>query len=108
MRLTPEQREERRRERWRRVIDGQRRPGNTVPKVDDVADDFRARFGGTATESVTTDRALLYFGLREGFTRADLKSAFRRKIMVVHPDHGGSVAEAQRCISIYDVLEGRI
>lgn len=43
--------------------------------------------------------------LNRSFSESDLKSAFRKAIMKVHPDHGGSVRDAQFVTEAYQVLK---
>ena len=51
--------------------------------------------------------ALLTLGLQEGFSQAELKARYRKLIMQVHPDRGGSDALFQRVQTAYEILRER-
>lgn len=53
--------------------------------------------------NVSPDMALL--GLQPGFTSADLKAAFARKIRETHPDVGGSEEAVRAVIAARQRLE---
>lgn len=49
-------------------------------------------------------RAAIAFGLRPGFTRADVEAAFRRLAPKMHPDAGGTDEDFQNLLSQRDLL----
>src|SRR3989337_1609221 len=103
--LTDEERAERKRKSWDKILNGQRREGVTPGNPDDWINAFRSRFGfGDITFRGAISAAVTYFGLVSGFTLGDLKSAFKKKIRQVHPDYGGSDEESRKCLSYYDEL----
>lgn len=106
-RLTDEERAQRKRDSWNAILN-QTRPYK-VPTVDEFVEDFVRRFGGVAVDTrETADEMLVYFGLPTTFTLQELKTAFREKIRIVHPDKGGSLDEARKCISFYEALKARV
>mgnify|MGYP001618457373 CR=1 FL=1 len=106
-RLTDEERAQRKRDSWNAIL-SQTRPYK-VPTVDEFVEDFVRRFGGVAVNTrETADEMLVYFGLPTTFTFQELRSKFREKISVVHPDHGGSLDEARKCLSFYEALKARV
>lgn len=50
-------------------------------------------------------QALIYFDLKEGFTKIDLKSIYYKKCLETHPDKGGSKEEFQDLQKYYDILK---
>ncbi len=50
--------------------------------------------------------ALAELGLTEGATEAQIREAYRRRMRQVHPDHGGTDAQAARVNRARDVLLG--
>jgi hypothetical protein len=66
--------------------------------------------GGAATgddHAMTRAEALAELGLREGADEAQIREAYRRRMRAVHPDHGGSDAQAARVNRARDILLGR-
>lgn len=49
-------------------------------------------------------QALSILGLKKGATRDQIKQAYRDRMRLVHPDHGGSVDEASRLNQARDFL----
>lgn len=103
--LTPEERVARKKASWDRILNGQRREGSAPGTPEDWIRAFNARFGGISMPRVVNSGgAWGYFGLQKGATAAEVKRAFARKILVVHPDHGGTAEAARECIAHYESL----
>ena len=54
-------------------------------------------------ESTKPDDAFAYFKLSSNATKTDVLSAFHAKILLVHPDKGGTKEEAAECIKMKDL-----
>ena len=57
---------------------------------------------------VELHRAAIVFGLRPGFTRADVETAFRRLARKMHPDAGGTHDAFQNLVSQRDLLLSQV
>jgi hypothetical protein len=60
-----------------------------------------------ASGAMARDEALAVLGLKEGATTEEIKTAHRRLMAQVHPDHGGSDYMAAKINEAKDVLLGR-
>lgn len=56
---------------------------------------------------MTRAEALSILGLEEGASEADIREAYRRLMLAVHPDHGGSAWLAARLNQARSVLLGK-
>jgi hypothetical protein len=65
---------------------------------------------GTVRQNVWVElqTAAIDFGLRPGFTRADVETAFRRLARKMHPDSGGTHDAFQNLISQRDLLLSQV
>lgn len=60
-----------------------------------------------ATRVVGADNPLSILGLAAGATWQAVKSAYRKLVFTVHPDHGGTAEEFRKVQAAYEVLEDR-
>lgn len=61
-----------------------------------------------AKECIEHDSPEGILGITESFyTFEHLKEKFKEKIMIAHPDRGGSTEEAQKVIAAYTILKNR-
>lgn len=106
VRLTDAERAAKRKERWARIVNQPKSVLGVGGDAEDWRAAFRARFGVGATTAagVTGNEAELYFELPAGYSADDVRRAFKRRMRIVHPDVGGNVDEARRCIELYDLL----
>lgn len=54
---------------------------------------------------MTLNEALMILGLSRKFTGKDVKSAYRKKSLVAHPDKGGSATEFLKVREAYELLQ---
>jgi hypothetical protein len=92
---------------WDRILNGQRRPGVTARgSRESWQRAFRIRMMLEGNYVSPKDNFVLsYFGLSEGFSLAELKKAWRKKMFEVHPDRGGSNEEVHECNRLYEELK---
>ncbi|MDX2051436.1 MAG: DnaJ domain-containing protein [Polyangiaceae bacterium] len=57
--------------------------------------------------NMTRAEALSVLGLKEGATRADIAREYKRLMLKVHPDHGGSEYLAAKLNQARDLLTRR-
>lgn len=66
------------------------------------ADEWRSAFASVAAENtIVNEDCFTVLGLRSSATMAEVKSAYRAQVRVVHPDHGGSAVAFQRIVTAY-------
>ncbi len=56
--------------------------------------------------AMTEDEALQVLGLKRGASKQDITDAYRRLLLKLHPDHGGSGYLAAQIIRAHDLLVG--
>ena len=98
--------EERRKKNWARILEGQRRPGSTERgSKESWQRVFRIRML-LAGEFVSVNDSFVidYFKLKKGFTFAELKKAYKKKVFEVHPDRGGTHEEVVECNRLFNEL----
>lgn len=54
------------------------------------------------------EKAIAYFNLAKGFTKEELKGAYRRKLKEVHPDCGGTNDEFLKAQSLFELLKSNV
>ena len=64
---------------------------------------FEDFFNQIPHEITKPNNAFAYFGLSSNATKTDVLSAFHAKILLVHPDKGGTKEEAAECIKMKDL-----
>jgi DnaJ-class molecular chaperone len=53
----------------------------------------------TSTYAVSREQAMGILGVREGFAKQDLETAYRRASLKAHPDRGGDPVEFKRVVA---------
>ncbi len=84
-------------------------PPGVYGDPDSWAEAFRQRAGqepGVVEEILSGDDPWSVLGVTKGATAAEIKSAYRRKVMSAHPDHGGTQAEFEKVQAAYEKLGG--
>jgi hypothetical protein len=80
---------------WSRVLRGERPPPRPAPRA-------------SRPERATPPSAWELLGLPTGASLAEVKSAYRRRALDTHPDHGGDPDEFRRLHRAYERLVERI
>ena len=107
--LTDEERVQRKKASWDKILNGQRRPGAVPGSVSDWRKAFNLRVGlGIGNLNVNSDAILDYFGLETGYSEQELKKARKKKMFNVHPDRGGTHQEVLECNELYEELLKRL
>ena len=70
---------------------------------DSYNNNFEDFFNQIPHEITKPDNAFAYFGLSSNATKDDVLIAFHTKILLVHPDKGGTNEEAAECIKMKDL-----
>ena len=107
--LTDEERKQRKKDSWDKILNGQRRPGAVPGSVEGWRKAFNLRVGlGIGNLNVNSDAILDYFGLEAGYGEQELKKARKKKMFNVHPDRGGTHQEVLECTELYEELLKRL
>jgi len=79
---------------WSRVLRGERAPKRPAPRTRPPRPSVRS--------------AWEQLGLATGSSLAEVKTAFRQRALVAHPDHGGDADEFRELFRAYERLVERI